>query len=94
VVTSVTVPDTVLSSDDFDLQVTMKNNGPGSTLAGHSWYSVVYASTDNTLSSDDKELGRAMNNRALAADSSFAQVITASVPAATGVLRRVSKAQC
>ena len=80
IVTSVSVPDTVESSDEFDVDVTVKNNGLGTTRSGHSWYNVVYASADNTLSSDDKEIGRIANNRVVQADSSFDQAITVKTP--------------
>jgi len=81
VVTAVSVADTVLSLDPFDVEITVKNQGDGNTRAGHSWYNAVYVSTDNQFSSDDKLVGKVICNRILKSDSLFTQTVSVSVPA-------------
>ena len=81
VITSVTANDSVLTTDPFDVEFTIKNQGAGSTRSGRSWYNTVYISADDKLSSDDMMIGRIVCNYTLKSDSSYTQKITVSVPA-------------
>ena len=81
VVTSLSAPDTVMSSDPFDVELTVKNIGEGNTRTGHSWYNAVYVSSDDQFSADDKLIGKVACNRVLMKDSSYTQTVSIAVPA-------------
>lgn len=78
-VTSVAAPASFESGSNFNLTFTVKNIGVGNT-AGTSWNDLVYASTDATLSNDDRLLSNTANLRQLEPDSSYTRVVTVSLP--------------
>jgi len=79
-VSSVTIPDTVISSESFGVEFSIHNAGDGATRSGHSWYNGVYISQDNILSDDDILAGKVICNQALEADSSVTQTCEVTVP--------------
>ena len=78
-VTNVTAPSSVESGSNFDISFKIKNIGVGNT-AGIQWYDAVYASTDGTLSNDDRLLTTKINLKQLEPDSLYTQTVSVSLP--------------
>ncbi len=78
-VTSVTAPANIESGSNFNVSFKIMNTGGGNT-AGAAWSDVIYVSTDQTLSNDDKLLTTVSNLKQLEADSSYSQSVTVSLP--------------
>lgn len=78
-VTNVTTPPSVESGSNFDISFNIKNSGVGNT-AGIQWYDAVYASTDGTLSNDDRLLTTKINLKQLEPDDIYTQSVSVSLP--------------
>ncbi|MFY9154127.1 MAG: CARDB domain-containing protein [Prolixibacteraceae bacterium] len=78
-VTEVTAPASIESGSNFDVSFKVKNSGIGNT-AGVQWYDAIYASTDQTLSNDDKLLTTKINFKQLEADSTYSQTVSVMLP--------------
>jgi hypothetical protein len=78
-VTNVTAPASVESGSDFNVSFKIKNIGVGNT-AGIQWYDAIYASTDGTLSGDDRLLTTKINLKQLEPDSIYNQSVSVSLP--------------
>lgn len=78
-VTDVLAPANVESGNNFNVSFKVKNSGVGNT-AGALWSDVVYASTDQTLSNDDRLLITKTNIKQLEADSTYIQSVSVSLP--------------
>lgn len=76
----ISAPETVLSATPFELNYTVKNQGPGSTFAA-TWYDAFFISADNSLSGDDQFLGQTERKNQLEPDSSYQHSIILSIPA-------------
>jgi len=78
-ITNVTAPSSVESGSNFDVSFKIKNIGVGNT-AGIQWYDAVYASTDGTMSNDDRLLTTKINLKQLEPDSLYTQTVSVSLP--------------
>ena len=79
IVTAISNPDTVLSATSFEVDMTVLNQGAGST-SGTLWYDAIYISSDNSFSGDDRYLVQQVRKQALGPDSSYQQSISVSIP--------------
>ncbi|MDP2336788.1 MAG: CARDB domain-containing protein [Bacteroidota bacterium] len=78
-VSNVTAPTNIESGSNFIVSFKIKNSGVGNT-AGAAWSDALYASTDQTLSNDDKLLATSTNLKQLEADSTYTQSVSVSLP--------------
>ncbi|MEI8115082.1 MAG: CARDB domain-containing protein, partial [Bacteroidia bacterium] len=75
----VTAPANIESANNFTINFKIKNAGGGNT-AGAQWWDAIYASTDQTISNDDRLLTSKINGKQLEADSTYSQSVSVSFP--------------
>ena len=78
-VSEILAPANIESGTNFTLTYKIKNTGIGST-EGTPWYDMVYMSSDQTLSNDDRLLSTNLNVKQLNPDSIYARTVTVSLP--------------
>ena len=78
-VSNITAPANIESGSNFSISFKILNTGAGNT-AGVQWNDLVYASTDQTLSNDDRLLATKSNLTQLDSDSSYIQTVSVSFP--------------